>query len=71
LDKLSPSCVPWAKVHAAPRNMYQRVENCEIALAVGRRIGLPLKDIGGRNIESQHTKSVLGACARAAHRIVP
>jgi hypothetical protein len=53
-------------VNPAPRNVFQRVENCELALTVGRRIGLPLKEIGGRNLESGHYKSVLCAPRRAA-----
>ena len=40
MDKLWPGCVDWAKVNARPRNVHERVENCNLALEIAKKMGM-------------------------------
>eukprot|EP00698_Gefionella_okellyi_P012840 TRINITY_DN3487_c0_g1_i1.p1 TRINITY_DN3487_c0_g1~~TRINITY_DN3487_c0_g1_i1.p1 ORF type:complete len:1695 (-),score=489.23 TRINITY_DN3487_c0_g1_i1:24-4382(-) len=58
LERLAPASVLWQKVNIPPRNLFMRVENCEMAIAVGKKLGMHL-DISGKAIETCHQKSLL------------
>ena len=48
----------WNKVTMTPRHTFDRVENCDLALKLGKRLGMHL-DIAAKSIETGAIKSIL------------
>ena len=60
MDKLWPGCVDWKKrANARPRNVHERVENCNYALEIAQAQGMKVVGIGGKDIADGSTKLTL------------
>ena len=59
MDKLWPGCVNWKRANARPRNVHERVENCNHALEVAKAQGMKVVGIGGKDIADGSTKLTL------------
>eukprot|EP00964_Phaeocystis_antarctica_P012015 scaffold6631_cov61-Phaeocystis_antarctica.AAC.11 len=59
MDKLWPGCVDWKRANARPRNVHERVENCNHALEVAKAQGMKVVGIGGKDIADGSTKLTL------------
>ena len=60
MDKLWPGCVDWKKrANARPRNVHERVENCNHALEVAKAQGMKVVGIGGKDIADGCAKLTL------------
>ena len=59
MDKLWPGCVDWKRANARPRNVHERVENCNYALEIAQAQGMKVVGIGGKDIADGSTKLTL------------
>ena len=59
MDKLWPGCIDYKRANATPRNVHERVENCNYALEVAKARGMKVMGIGGKDIADGSTKLTL------------
>ena len=59
MDKLWSGSVDWKRANAQPRNVHERVENCNYALEIAKRMGMKVVGIGGKDIADGSTKLTL------------
>ena len=59
MDKLWPGCVDWKRANARPRNVHERVENCNYALEIAQAQGMKVVGIGGKDIADGSVKLTL------------
>ena len=58
-ERLRPGIVNWARVSRKPRSIYQRIENCNYALEVARKLQLRTVGIDGPDIADGNPKLTL------------
>eukprot|EP00968_Pinguiococcus_pyrenoidosus_P012092 scaffold1023_cov313-Pinguiococcus_pyrenoidosus.AAC.22 len=59
IDKVEPRTVDWTKVNMVPRNKWKRVENCNYAVVLGKKLGFSLVGIGGIDLADKNKNLVL------------
>lgn len=62
IDKVAPGTVDMKKVNSdrAKLNTFKKVENCNLAVSMGKTLGLSLPGLGGTDIANSNRKLVLG-----------
>ena len=50
LELVQPGCVDWKQGHKRPKGSFKCIENCCLAVTVGKQIGLKLVGIDGRDL---------------------
>lgn len=71
LDKTEPGIVDWSKVNNKhPLNKFKRLENCNYALELGRKLGFSLVGIGGQDIEAGNKQLTLALVWQAMRYFV-
>ena len=58
-DHLEPGCVDWSKVNMNPKSIYERVENCNYACDVAKKLKMKVVGIGGKDIAEGSIKLTL------------
>ena len=58
-DHLQPGIIDWARVHQRPKHIYERVENCNIAIEVARRLKMTVVGIDGNDVAQGSRKLTL------------
>jgi len=62
MDKINPGVVDWKKVAKKPKNVHEKVANCNYAVELGKKrdaFGFSLVGIGGVDISKGTTKLIL------------
>lgn len=49
-DKIEPGCVDWKKVNKPPKNNFNKLENCNYAVSLGKQLKFSLVGIDGKDI---------------------
>lgn len=63
LDKVAPGSVSWKAASRPPIKMpFKRVENCNQAVDIGKRLKLSLVNVAGTDIVQGNKKLILGMC---------
>ncbi|KAJ3432049.1 fimbrin-2 [Anaeramoeba flamelloides] len=61
IDKITPpNTVNWKIVKTNCRNMYEKINNCNRVVDLGKRLGIKLRTTGGRDIYDGNKTMVLG-----------
>jgi hypothetical protein len=58
-DHLRPGVVDWSRVHLHPKSIYERVENCNQAIEVARKLKMKVVSIDGNDIAQGSPKLTL------------
>ena len=58
-DHLQPGIVEWARVHKQPKHIYERVENCNFAIEVAKRLRMTVVGIDGNDLAQGSRKLTL------------
>jgi len=59
LDKIRPGLVVWSKVKQTPLNRFEKVINCDYAVALGKQLGFSLVGISGGDFVDRKSKLIL------------
>lgn len=59
LDKIFPSSVEWKRATKEPGTVFKRLENCTLAVETGRKVGLKLVGLEGKDISDGIPKFIL------------
>jgi plastin-1 len=71
LDKIAPGQVPWSKVAQTPKNRFAKIENGNIVIGVGKKLGFSLVGIDGSNFVERNRKLILALVWQACkHHLV-
>jgi plastin-1 len=62
IDQIEPGIVEWRRVHRDPNNPFKRVENCNYAVSLIQKMGIPLKGIVGEDIVRGGAKFTISLC---------
>ncbi len=61
LDKVAPGSVAWKCANRPPIQMpFKRVENCNQAVDIGRRLNFSLVNVAGSDIVQGNKKLIIG-----------
>lgn len=60
MDAVQPGIVPnWKKVNMTPTSRFKKVENCNLAVTLGKQMGFSLVNVGGLDICDKNKKLIL------------
>jgi len=59
LDKISPGIVDWRQVNKEPKMVFKKVENCNYAVVLGKKLNFTLVNVGGKDIADGNKKLIL------------
>lgn len=62
LETIFPKSVEWKRATKNPGTVFKRLENCGVAIETGRKVGLKLTGIEGKDIADGTAKFILAMC---------